>query len=707
MKLKACLKIVLGSTLILSTTLFSACDRDQQVEDEIIASDQEESADDAESVLTGLFPIAQSNVVVRNGNLGLSGSVVYHSRVANATLNTRSEVSPEVIDIPEEAVADGFSNVATIIPMLDEETNTLSSTCVQYFGNYAVISYHLHGEAAGGGLELLDISDPTHPVSISQIYIHNRDFNHIVFENEENISNSKFWALADDPKKESCYLIEGSLIEADFTSSLSEIKLHGASANNAVKVGGKLLIATSAPKARTGYFQVYDPQTQTLSSKEESMPAQRAKHIAVEGNSLVTLALENCTNDNTMSSSAKGTAVLRYYENFESFATPTATYELGEINPINGKNVVALKDGITYVALGKAGFKAINVSDGSLAGAYVAEKGIANGLAMDENNVYVAHGSGGIIVLDAQTLNYKYSLFTGYASSSNYISVDEDSKTLMIANGVSGTRILSTKVGPEPEPLCTSYIDLIQNRDGIYKDASSVFKSKNATMKAVFADGDLVPNYYEITEATDLYVTFTASTALSTNILGYFVTPKGQDINTYYQTVVKPQFKANKAINMNFVLFRSLSQSNKLYKTGDYATINNLKAGEKVVFFVIQSIGAEKGTIKFGEKSVILTTMKSLNSGDARYFKGTNYKGVSEDSKIPLSFKNRFNGTFFNTECNVIVTTFEDMHTSGADNDYSDVVFAVSDNAEGKVPSRFVMDQELVYVDSDGFMFND
>ncbi|MDL2283331.1 hypothetical protein LJB94_02305 [Odoribacter sp. OttesenSCG-928-G04] len=702
MKLKTYLKIVLGGTFLLSTTLFTACDRNQKVEDEIVLSDQEEDADEAESVFTDFFPIAQSNIVVKNNNTSLSRRVVYHTPVAQASLNTRSEVS-SFTDIPSEALADGFSSVATILPMEDEAHNILSSTCVQYFGNYAVISYHLHGEGTGGGLELVDISDPLNPQSISQIYIHNRDFNHIVFENESNIENSKFWALADDPKKGTCYLVEGSLSDADFTTSLSEVRLLGSSANNAVRMGDKLLIATSAPKAKTGYFQTYDIPTKTISKKDESTPSQRAKHISVENNSLVTFSLENCTNENVMAWSATGSAILRYYENFESFATPTAEYNLGDIKPIDGKNVVILKDGIAYIALGKSGFKAVNVSDGTVVGSYLNDKGIANGVGMDATNVYVAYGSGGIFVLDAQSLSHKYTLFPGYESSSNYIAMKEEANLLMIANGVSGTRFLSTDA--ELEPACTSYVDLVKGTKAIYKGHSSVFNSDHPTMQEVFADGDAVPNYYEITEPTSLFVTYTGSTASNSNVLGYFVTPAGEDIKTYYETVVRPQFKKDQPVNMDFVLFRSLNKNNTLYTRGDYMTINNLKPGEKVVFFIIQWIGRDTDPIIFTGSSGILTTIKELNFYDGRYFKSGEYgDGVEESWKAPDSFKKRFHGNFYSEECNAIVTTFEDITSTSCDNDYTDVVFGVSDNLYGLAPSKFKMDKPIVHVDSEGFI---
>jgi len=186
------------------------------------------------------------------------------------------------------------------------------------------------------------------------------------------------------------------------------------------------------------------------------------KHIATDGKNVVMLTLINRDDEkNTANASIKV-----YAASDVNYLNPIASYveEDQILSPVNGKDVIAIDGNDIYVCLGKGGVKHYTISGTTLTEVndflltgYTkvqlkkewgltekeAASACANGLAVDANYVYVAHGGAGLIVLDRSTLKPVTHTRNHGKASANYIALQGD--YIYVAYGLSKVQVYSLK----------------------------------------------------------------------------------------------------------------------------------------------------------------------------------------------------------------------------------------------------------------------
>lgn len=149
-----------------------------------------------------------------------------------------------------------------------------------------------------------------------------------------------------------------------------------------------------------------------------------------------------------------------------NYENEVASYVVEDVllSPVDGKDVIAIEGSDIWVCLGQGGVKHLTLAGNTLtevASFRLADKSkeelkgwqmstkeaaaaCANGLAVDNNYVYIAHGGAGLIVLKKNDLSYvTRTRYTG-GNSANYISLNADGY-IYVAYGKSKVQVYAWK----------------------------------------------------------------------------------------------------------------------------------------------------------------------------------------------------------------------------------------------------------------------
>lgn len=186
------------------------------------------------------------------------------------------------------------------------------------------------------------------------------------------------------------------------------------------------------------------------------------KHIATDGKSVVMLTLINRNNDlNT------ATASIKVFDASDiEFENEKASYVIDDavLSPVDGKDVIAIEGNDIWVCLGHGGVKHLKFSGNSISeeNEFVlasktetelkamgltkkqADESCANGLAVDKNYVYIAHGGAGLVVLDKNTMERVTNTRYHGGRSANYIAIN-DKGYIIVAYGLSKVQVYAWK----------------------------------------------------------------------------------------------------------------------------------------------------------------------------------------------------------------------------------------------------------------------
>ena len=311
------------------------------------------------------------------------------------------------------------------------DRDTQSATAIVPTDNNKVyVSYHTNGKDFGGSIDVaemngeqLTLKQRVQQAEAGATY----DFNHL------NVINSKLYlagsAKGKDGKQLGGAAISYATIGSDgllnVTEGLTSQSLDNTSkgdANCVMPFGDNIAVASTL-----GY-SIYDP---TLVKGTLTTTTGKAKFVAVNGSSLVGL--------NYKSEIAAGDdEVQGEVQVFDNSMKQTSSFNVGAIAPNNGKNMIAIdSNGRIYVCKSAKGLMCYE-SNGSQA--WTSEwttptsksdknvsvdkrQGYINGVAVDDNYVYVAAGAYGLVVLTKDGKEVTHKRIGTAGNSANYVAV--------------------------------------------------------------------------------------------------------------------------------------------------------------------------------------------------------------------------------------------------------------------------------------------
>lgn len=313
------------------------------------------------------------------------------------------------------------------------ERDTQSATAIVPTDNNKVyVSYHTNGKDFGGSIDVaemngeqLTLKQRVQQAEAGATY----DFNHL------NVINSKLYlagsAKGKDGKQLGGATISYAAIGSDGLLNVTE-GLTSQSLDNTVKGDANCVVPfdNNIAVASTLGYSVYEP-TLAKEAKDRVSTTGKAKFVAVNGSSLVGL--------NYTSEIAAGDAEVQgEVQVFDNSMKQTSSFNVGSIAPNNGKNMIAIdSDGRIYVCKSAKGLMCYNsngnqawtsewttpVSHGEGNISVDKRQGYINGVAVDDNYVYVAAGAYGLVVLTKDGKEVTHKRIGTSGNSANYVAV--------------------------------------------------------------------------------------------------------------------------------------------------------------------------------------------------------------------------------------------------------------------------------------------
>ncbi len=295
--------------------------------------------------------------------------------------------------------------------------------------NKVYVSYHTNGTEFGGSIDVaemngeqLTLKQRVQQAEAGATY----DFNHL------NVINSKLYlagsAKGKDGKQYGGATVSYAAIGGDGTLNVTE-GLTSQSLDNAVKGDANCVVpfGNNIAVASTLGYSVYDP---TLVKGELTKTTGKAKFVAVNGTSLVGL---NYTSEIT----AGDAEVQGEVQVFDNSMKQTSSFNVGSIAPNNGKNMIAIdSNGRIYVCKSAKGLMCYENGSPAWASEWTTptsksdknvsvdkRQGYINGVAVDDNYVYVAAGAYGLVVLTKDGKEVTHKRIGTSGNSANYVAV--------------------------------------------------------------------------------------------------------------------------------------------------------------------------------------------------------------------------------------------------------------------------------------------
>lgn len=310
------------------------------------------------------------------------------------------------------------------------DRDTQSATAiVPTADNKVYVSYHTNGTEFGGSIDVaemngeqLKLKQRVQQAEAGATY----DFNHL------NVINSKLYlagsAKGKDGKQLGGAAISYAAIGGDGLLNVKE-GLTSQSLDNAVKGDANCVVpfGNNIAVASTLGYSVYDP---TLVKGELTKTTGKAKFVAVNGTSLVGL---NYTSEIT----AGDAEVQGEVQVFDNSMKQTSSFNVGAIAPNNGKNMIAIdSNGRIYVCKSAKGLMCYENGSPAWASEWTTptsksdknvsvdkRQGYINGVAVDDNYVYVAAGAYGLVVLTKDGKEVTHKRIGTSGNSANYVAV--------------------------------------------------------------------------------------------------------------------------------------------------------------------------------------------------------------------------------------------------------------------------------------------
>lgn len=295
--------------------------------------------------------------------------------------------------------------------------------------NKVYVSYHTNGKDFGGSIDVaemnseqLTLKQRVQQAAAAATY----DFNHLsVINNKLYLAGS---AKGKDGKQLGGAAISYAAIGGDGLLNVTE-GLTSQSLDNAVKGDANCVVpfGNNIAVASTLGYSVYDP---TLVKGDLTKTTGKAKFVAVNGSSLVGL---NYKSEIT----AGDDEVQGEVQVFDNSMKRTSSFNVGSIAPNNGKNMIAIdSNGRIYVCKSAKGLMCYENGSPAWESEWTTptsksdknvsvdkRQGYINGVAVDDNYVYVAAGAYGLVVLTKDGKEVTHKRIGTSGNSANYVAV--------------------------------------------------------------------------------------------------------------------------------------------------------------------------------------------------------------------------------------------------------------------------------------------
>ena len=347
------------------------------------------------------------------GNLNLEGDlrIKFYYDVADelAILNEDNLVVPESVSIhanswlPSSAdgcrAETGKVPVIEVLPPASTATHKYSATGIAFKDNMVYLCWHSNPrtnmdyaqddfspsvdseEDFGGIIDIININDYDITSSLFEQSMEDSEFkyNHIIY------SDNKLYSATTN-KKVGAALSEIALTSDGKFPAMEQyeeirVNLTGYSANCVDRIGDELVTISGYSNGGINKFGINDVSNQEKKSINQETDNFQGKYIHYNAKNGKVVTLNN---------TEKGIVTI-----YDASMNAETSFEVGALNPVNGKNVCISDNEYIYVCKGQNGFVIYDYNGNKVGGS----KKSANGVDVDDKYIYLAAGDG-LAVLD-------------------------------------------------------------------------------------------------------------------------------------------------------------------------------------------------------------------------------------------------------------------------------------------------------------------
>ena len=347
------------------------------------------------------------------GNLNLEGDlrIKFYYDVADelAILNEDNLVVPESVSIhanswlPSSAdgcrAETGNVPVIEVLPPASTATHKYSATGIAFKDNMVYLCWHSNPrtnmdyaqddfspsvdseEDFGGIIDIININNYDITSSLFEQSMEDSEFkyNHIIY------SDNKLYSATTN-KKVGAALSEIALTSDGKFPAMEQyeeirVNLTGYSANCVDRIGDELVTISGYSNGGINKFGINDVSNQEKKFINQETDNFQGKYIHYNANNGKVVTLNN---------TEKGIVTI-----YDASMNAETSFEVGALNPVNGKNVCISDNEYIYVCKGQNGFVIYDYNGNKVGGS----KKSANGVDVDDKYIYLAAGDG-LAVLD-------------------------------------------------------------------------------------------------------------------------------------------------------------------------------------------------------------------------------------------------------------------------------------------------------------------
>jgi len=304
-------------------------------------------------------------------------------------LSSRITYSSEAVIFSKNANGLQYTMVANIDP-ITINGNRLSASAITSDDQYMYICYHTKGEAIGGEILTVDVSDVNEPSILQSATSTQLDFNNLSL----STNRSKLWLCGDELVNNwgKAFAMELTLNENIPAENASWFKSLDAYSGNSItgtsKNGNDYLWITSGSN---GGLQVFNQNE--ISEESFSFEANNCKQFSAERYYGVMVFGVN-TN----------LSVVRVFDlnNPFSYTDYEIPYDVSHL----GKNGIAIYRRTAYLAMGEDGLIEFDLTHGVIKSIFKSDKGAyANAAFVLKDYIYLAYGQAGLYILDRGSMS--------------------------------------------------------------------------------------------------------------------------------------------------------------------------------------------------------------------------------------------------------------------------------------------------------------
>jgi|GEM_PF-2501775 hypothetical protein len=331
--------------------------------------------------------------------------------------------------------------------------SNMSATYIAQRGNYLYITYHHQGPTYGGGIDVYNIRTSSldalvtnaeidwNSLMVDEVRTRGRNGRLIIMGDTPNGAILQTIGIANEIINSAAIVGGGPPSRTTIQNEQRVLELDGPSGNSVIKMENSTRLYASTG-GTAGYGGVFEIDYQNLKVNNKHTQA-NMKYLAAYGTNKV-VALQAGVNANL---------VIYDHPNFNG--KPTATYPIGSIDPLDGKNDIFVSGDIAYAAMGNNGIAVVDLTNGSVI-KNIELPGTTNAVFVDDDFIYASNGEMFHLINNSTYAVLGSISFEGSANFVHTFRADIGNgieTVIALANGTSGVRLIAAREATTPRDI--------------------------------------------------------------------------------------------------------------------------------------------------------------------------------------------------------------------------------------------------------------